>query len=183
MTWPMTKQTTAMEVYPGTETSKEELLVLADHYREAAEIMYRHNIGKGLLSLAPTRLCAIHAVELYLNAFLRHLGFGPDAIRAMQHDLTKRCELAREAKLMLRKRTIVHLSEMTEAREYLLSRYAPALLTSESQISRVMATLADVSKKVRVAVDRSELSIKKGPVSRPLPDVPVIRLTASSPFW
>jgi hypothetical protein len=58
-------------------------------------------------------MAAIHAVELYLNAFLRHEGVAPGEIRKRMHDLD---EPTLVDKLKLRKRTALHLKVMT-ARE------------------------------------------------------------------
>lgn len=40
----------------------------------------------------------------------------------------------------LRKRTLVHLQDLTVSREYIVSRYEPEIHTALSQIYRLMAT-------------------------------------------
>lgn len=75
---------------------------------------------------APATLCAIHAVELYLNVLLLHLGCSATEIRSYLHDLAQRSALAMEQGLTLQRRTAEHLGKMTRDREYLVSRYGPA---------------------------------------------------------
>jgi hypothetical protein len=102
----------------------------------------------------PTRrfgLTAIHAVELYLNAFLLRHGHSPSQVRKLQHDLLARAELAIAGGLTLRKRTAEHLRSLSAGREYLVSRYAPELAETMSQINRLAATLDEVANKVSKA--------------------------------
>lgn len=61
-----------------------------------------------------SRLCAIHAIELYLNGFLLSLGNDAKSIRSRQHNLADRSELALKRGLKLRKRTAEHLVHMTD---------------------------------------------------------------------
>ena len=124
------------------------LISVAHHYRAAAIDLYQLRLGKGLASMSPVRLCALHAIELYLSAFVVASGFPAKPLRAFGHDLAVRATYAKGAGLNLRSKTFDHLSELTESREYLLSRYAPSLITSQSQINRVLATLREVSEKV-----------------------------------
>lgn len=90
-------------------------------------------------------MCAIHAIELYLNAFLRHEGVTPEEIRGRLHDLA---EATFVDKLKLRKKTAQHLEAMTAKREYLISRYAPERAKEHTELTRLAATLAEVMKKV-----------------------------------
>jgi HEPN domain-containing protein len=98
------------------------------------------------LSRAPGRLVAQHAIELYLNAFLIMKGEDRKSLR--DHDLADRANRAKSASLGLRKRTLAHLVEMTTKREYLVTRYAPELTTTLSEINRLMATVEEVARKV-----------------------------------
>ena len=64
-------------------TDAEGLLLLAQAFHEAAGVLLAGGRAVG----APGRVCAIHAIELYLSAFLA-LGGMPEAdIRRMGHDL------------------------------------------------------------------------------------------------
>src|SRR3546814_14447779 len=91
--------------YPGSCASAEEIVHLATEYHHAAHTL-RQNARKGKpLSRAPSRLCAIHAIELYLNAFLLCLGDTPGQIRSRQHNLAARTTLAVDRGLRLRKKT------------------------------------------------------------------------------
>lgn len=138
--------------YPGSSASAEEIILLAREYQSAAPILLECARKGKPLSRAPARLCAIHAIELYLNAFLRNLGNTPEEIRSWRHDLAERAKLAREHGLRLRKKTAEHLVKLSEDREYLVSRYGPELASTLSQMNRLMATLDEVAKKVQGVV-------------------------------
>lgn len=75
----------------------------------------------------------------------------PVQVPAMRHDLSRRTTAA-AAGLRLRKRTAAHLVQLSEQREYLISRYAPDLVTSASQVNRLSATLDEIAKKAVPAV-------------------------------
>jgi hypothetical protein len=134
--------------YPGTASAPDDLLALANTYRLAASALLQQGKKGDPVSRAPARLCAIHAIELYLNVFLLHHGFGPARIRGLQHDFRARTDACTAAGLVLRKRTVAHLRGLSESREYLVSRYDPKLSTSLSQVNRLMATLEEVARKV-----------------------------------
>lgn len=134
--------------YPGSNASPAEVLALAAEYHSAAEDLVLKGRPRQPMSRAPARLCAIHAIELYLNAFLLASGDPPEKVRAHFHDLAERANSAVARGLVLRKRTLEHLVRMTEDREYLISRYGPELSNSLSESNRLMATLAEIAKKV-----------------------------------
>jgi len=142
--------TSSEQAYPGSGTSVGQLLDLAQEYH-AAHIQLSLSPNSGLPhASAPARLLAIHAIELYLNAYLLHNGVGPQNLRGLQHDLSKRTALAIEHGLMLRKRTAAHLSNMHAAREYLSARYGPELAGTWSEMNRLTATLQEVFQKVEM---------------------------------
>ena len=62
------------DCYPGADARADEVIRLANHYRGAANDLLRLVEEKGARRIAPCRLCAVHAIELYLNAFLLKLG-------------------------------------------------------------------------------------------------------------
>ena len=132
--------------YPGTAASKWQILDLANEYYGAALALFQKAEREAPLSYAPARLCCIHAIELYLNAFLRHEGIGAEQIRRRMHNLADPLFVER---LGLKRRTAKHLATMTERREYLISRYAPELITEHSELDRLSATLVEVMAKVR----------------------------------
>ncbi|MFN4143758.1 hypothetical protein [Aestuariivirga sp.] len=134
--------------YPGDHASLGEIHRLAEHYRSAAAHLLKLGQAGDPLSRAPFRLCAIHAIELYLNALLLHLGHDPASIRGLQHDLKTRADLAVQRGLQLRKRTETHLKEMVDTREYLVTRYGPEKTTQLPQINRLEATLGEIANKV-----------------------------------
>ena len=139
--------------FPGDEASPQQVLELAEEYRRAALTLLPIGRRRKPLSRAPFRLAAIHAIELFLTAFLLHSGEQWNALKKMRHDLGKRSKIAKDRGLILRKGTADHLQELTATGEYLISRYDPSQ-TVTSPLSRLKATLDDVSKKVTVAFDR-----------------------------
>lgn len=133
--------------YPGELAQPDDIHLLADEYKKAAQaVLLLAKKGKPL-TRAPYRLMAIHAIELYLNVFLLRSGIDSTTIRGLRHDLKARAKLAAEKGLMLRKRTQKHLESLTENREYLVSRYGPEMSSTMSQLNRLSATLEEVAKK------------------------------------
>jgi len=136
---------------PGDAATPAQLRALADEYRAAAELLLKQRRRGAPLSDQPFRLTAIHAVELYLNAFLLGRGHSASQVRKLQHDLFARADLAFKDGLTLRRRTIQHLQSLSTAREYLVSRYAPELAATMSQLNRLAATLDEIASKVSKA--------------------------------
>ena len=99
--------------YPGSQASVCDLLALADTYRAAACALFDQARGKGLAAHAPGRLCALQAIELYRNAYLRHRDTPPEKVRARRHALD---DVAFAEELGLRDGTRRHLRQITEAR-------------------------------------------------------------------
>ena len=133
--------------YPGESATDKQILRLAEVYRKAAHVLLKQEPRGDPLSLAPCRLLAIHAIELYLNALLLHKGHKASDIRGMQHSLAERSKHAIASGLKLRKRTADHLAAMEENREYLVTRYSPEMTATVSQINRLTATLEEVANK------------------------------------
>lgn len=138
--------------YPGENAGADQLLLLADEYRQAAHTLLSQSRKGEPLSRAPSRLVAIHAIELYLNALLLHKGFDHVQVRALKHSLADKAGHALEYGLNLRNKTATHLITMTGSREYLVTRYGPEMTASVSEINRLTATLDEVGNKVRVIV-------------------------------
>src|SRR3546814_19632379 len=110
--------------YPGSCASAEEIVHLATEYHHAAHTL-RQNARKGKpLSRAPSRLCAIHAIELYLHAFLLSLGETPGQIRSLQHTLAGKTALAVAGGLKLRKKTAAPLNKKNKEREKKQERHS-----------------------------------------------------------
>ena len=140
-----------------TTTTPQELVQLAQSYFEASEKFLRpckkaKKSPHQTLAHAPYRFNAIHAIELYLSAYLQLNKHEPQEIRDLQHNLEERTTRATKAGLVLRKRTISHLGKLTSTREYVETRYHPAALKKLSQPTQLLATLKDVRLKVEKAV-------------------------------
>ncbi|PDS75135.1 hypothetical protein [Rhizobium sp. L43] len=147
--------------YPGREASVHDILELASHYRTAAILLGECSPRGKPLSHTPRRFLALHSIELHLNAFLLAKGHEPNKIRGLYHDIGERSRWAKDSGLIFRKRTEAHLAELK--REYLVTRYDPA--ATLSQVNRVMATLEELSQKVRrvIDVDQSNKGKTAGP--------------------
>lgn len=138
--------------YPGSAASAWQILSLAHHYYNSCiHLMIRFE-GEEAHALAPARLLAIHAIELYLNALMLDAGDTPQMIRGLQHDLAGRAQRAIECGLLLRQKTANHLARLTSSREYIVARYGPELTGSQSELNRLTATLKEVSERVSAIV-------------------------------
>jgi hypothetical protein len=145
--------TNPAQPYPGELATAMDVRLLADSYRQAAQLLQPMGRPRDPLSRAPFRLTAIHAIELYLNALLLHRGIDPRRIRGMQHDLALRTQIATSSGLHLRARTAAHLGAVGEQREYLVTRYSPELAGTASQVNRLAATLDEVARKVTLLLE------------------------------
>ena len=141
----------AIAFYPGEAATPAEVVAIADEYRFAAQLLVQNGRPGEPRSRAPFRMVAIHAVELYINAFLLQSGHRAGQVRGLQHNLAARADLAVERGLVLRKRTREHLHSMSQSREFLVTRYVPSG-TSLSEINRLRATLTEVAQKVSAAI-------------------------------
>ena len=143
--------------FPGDEATPRQVLELAEEYRRAASALLPMGRRGKPLSRAPFGLVAIHAIELYLNAFLRAHGQSPATLRRMHHDLTERRMRAHDFGLQLRNKTAEHLDSVSRNREYLVMRYGPEMRDPASQPNRLAATLKEVAEKVS-----KHINLKKG---------------------
>lgn len=135
--------------YLGVAAGVRGILNLAMQYQNAAGKLGE---GSSKPNHLPRRLLALHAMELYLNAFLLAKGVNPTTIRGVRHDLVERAHVASQAGLVLRRRTVSHLATLSANNEYHIIRYAPELSSTLSQVTRVMATVDELSRKVRKAL-------------------------------
>jgi hypothetical protein len=138
--------------YPGSQATIGQFIGLADEYCVAAYSLLSQCNRTSPSSSAPARLCAIHAVEMYLNAFLIFHGMTPAAVRGLQHNLAERAAAAARKGLSLRSKTQAHLLRIHDQREYLVVRYGPEQVRGLSELNRMFATLKEVSTKVRSAI-------------------------------
>ena len=152
--------------YPGETATPQQLVALASEYRRAAGTLLPNGRRGQPLSWAPYRLAAIHAVELYLNAYLLATGHAPSSVRGEHHNFASLAGRAIEAGLCLRKRTVRHLQELASSREYLASRYDPTP-RCVLHINGFDATLKEVGDKVTrfVAQQTPEIIGKPAPAT------------------
>lgn len=146
-------ETNPAQPYPGSEATVGQLLSLADEYLKAAYgLLPQVSRINPHTSSAPARLCAIHAVECYLNAFLMFQGMTREEVRGLQHNLAKRTELAVAKGLKLKVKTHAHLVRLSDQREYLVVRYGPERVGGLTELNRVFATLKEIGVKVAAAI-------------------------------
>jgi len=139
--------------YPGSEATVGQLLHLADEYYKAAfGLLPQVSQIDPRTSSAPARLCAIHAVECYLNAFLMFHDVSRGEVRGLQHDLAKRTDMAVAKGLKLKVKTHAHLLRLNDQREYLVVRYGPERVSGLTELNRVFATLKEIGTKVSAAI-------------------------------
>ncbi|NTH22996.1 hypothetical protein G6L73_31580 [Agrobacterium rhizogenes] len=138
--------------YPGKAAGVRGILNLAKQYQDAAGKLGE---GSSKSNQAPRRLLALHAMELYLDAFLLAKGVNTATIGGFRHDLRELTRIASEAGLVLRKRTVAHLETLSASNEYDVVSYAQELISTLSQVSRIMATVDELSRKVRKALRAS----------------------------
>ena len=139
------------QAHPGSGAGPDDVLRFADAYRDAAMTVLGAARGGAAAERAPGRFCAIHAIELYLDAFLRRLDVSPCQLRAQGHDLSRRAAMAISRGLTLRRKTALHLVQLTREREYLVQRYGPERAAAVSELNRLTATLDEVARRVRAA--------------------------------
>jgi hypothetical protein len=138
---------TCSQNFPGDAATASQIRALADEYRKAAIVLIPHGKAGKPLSRAPFRLIAIHAIELYLNAYLLEKNKSGCEIRSMRHSLRARVDAALEHGLVLRIKTAAHIRALEDCREYLISRYGPELISTATQLNRLIATLNEVAEK------------------------------------
>lgn len=149
--------------YPGEAANAQQLLDLAEEFRRAAEVLRGNHRKRAVVSSAPFRLSAIHALELYLSAVLRASGLDPVDLRRLGHGLAQRVVMAESVGLQLKVRTRAQLMELETKREYLTSRYDPIGL-DRTQLNRIESALNQVASKVPPLITRltEQRDLKQG---------------------
>jgi hypothetical protein len=128
-----------------------DLLALAAAYARAAEALFAAAGQAGAAASAPARFCAVQAMELYLDAYLRGAGESPCRLRGHRHNLGMRAALAMARGLPLRRKTALHLVALSRERAHAALRYGPARPASACELNRLVATLAELGLAVRAA--------------------------------
>lgn len=128
------------------------VLHLAQAYHDAALLLLEAGRDADAVARAPGRSCALHAMELYLDAFLRAAGETPCRLRLHGHDLGRRAALAIGRGLDLRRKTALHLVQVSRRRDHATARYGPACPDAICEINRLKASLGEIARKVRPAV-------------------------------
>lgn len=141
--------TPSAEPCPESTATAIQMLRYAQTYHRSALCLLAEARDGDAIARAPGRFCAVHAIELYLDAFLSALGESPARLRAHGHDLRMRAALAMDLGLSLRGKTRLHLIRLTLDREYLALRYGPNRAASLSELNRLTATLAEIARKVQ----------------------------------
>lgn len=134
----------------GADVEPQELLRLAGCYARAALRAQPVTNGNQVNS-APSRLLLIHAIELYLTAYLRHCGVPHGDMLTLNHKLHERALRARENGLPLGDKTLRRLENVDNRQEYKAVRYAPAAY-QQSPVNQLESILIDVQRKLEKAL-------------------------------
>ena len=145
---------TERDYYPGDGMDARKTLALAAEFDGASQVLRKAKFW------APYRLAALHAIELYLSAFLRKHGLENEIIRKTGHQFCAKTTLAREHGLLLRAKTQAHLSNLTCKREYLITRYDASMLPTLTELTRIDATLREIATKVTSTVEARSARIQ-----------------------
>jgi hypothetical protein len=138
--------------YPGSGASPQEITRFAQAYHSSALLLIEAGRGREAVDRAPGRYCALHAIELYLHAFLREAGEAPARLRAHPHNFGMHAALAMERGLVLRRKTALHLAQLSSKRDYLVVRYGPDCMDAVCELNRLVASLEEIARKVRAAI-------------------------------
>lgn len=131
------------------------LRALAEEYCKAAALLCDEGPRGKSICWAPFRLCAIHAIELHLSAFLLDAGYEWSSIKKMNHHLDQRAMLATEHGLNLRKRSSDLLAKLSSEASYSVTRYVPERLADGRHPSQIMAVLKEISSKCALQPESS----------------------------
>jgi hypothetical protein len=107
---------------PGADLTADGIFLLAESYRQAAEIV-RNSEKRLRFSDGPIRLLYLQALEGYLRAFLRHVGKSPEDIRSYQHDFAKMLAECRVGGLRVSHISPGFIQSLTEDAVYVRVRY------------------------------------------------------------
>src|SRR5512136_1335874 len=119
---------TERDYYPGDGMDALSTLALAAEFAQASKALRKLGRRRQAESYAPFRFAALHAIELYLAAFLKLHGLDNSELRSTGHRFCTKTELAKEHGLRLRKKTQAHLVELSGNREYQAVRYDTTML-------------------------------------------------------
>ena len=151
---------TGTEYCPGDGMDALSTLALAGEFAQASKALRKLGRMRQAQSHAPFRFAALHAIELYLAAYLRLHGLDNAELRSTGHRFCTKAELAREHGLQLRKKTHAHLVELSGNREYQAVRYDTAMLPRLTQINRLEATRDELAAKVTMMVEAQSGDIR-----------------------
>lgn len=134
---------------------------LTERYKDAAIKLCEASLKSNHVS---RRLLALHSIALYFNVLLLAKGINHKTIRRFRLDLGEQARIAINLGIALRKRTSAHFVTLSLSNEYQVIWYAPTLIATLSQLSRVMATLDELSQKVRRLLKKPARQSSKVPI-------------------
>jgi hypothetical protein len=135
--------------YPGDSATAQQLLELADQYFNAALTTRAKQVKpRQRLTWAPTRLLYVHAIELYLNAWLRKKNVANATLRGMKHSLSERYNEAARLGLTLPDSAQRNLVQVEHENAYVVVRYGPERLRELSNPMQLEGSLIAVRKAV-----------------------------------
>lgn len=129
-----------------------QMLSLAHEYRKIALTLDKLEVKKRPIALAPYRFAAVHAIELYINAFLMFKGYEAKALRGANHDFAKRQKWANELGLVLHSKTIARIDQIMLNREYLAARYSISHMKHGLDFAQLEIIMVELAKKVTAKI-------------------------------
>jgi hypothetical protein len=138
--------------YPGEKMSPGQMLALAHEYKRIAQSLDKLEIKSRPIALAPFRFAAIHAIELYINAYLLFRGVEARELRKINHDLVRRQIWAHELGLVLRSKTIERIGQIMLNREYLSARYSVCHVKNGLDFTQLEMVMSELAKKVTMKI-------------------------------
>jgi hypothetical protein len=127
----------------SSSAKPQEMLDLAKSYADAAEHLFAEHRASKMSLQKPARLCALHAIELYLHAFLTFRGATDKQMKDRHHALWHE-EFS--DRLGLDAKTQQHLKDLTTEKAYLAVRYGcepPHTMCAETRMKRTLELIRE----------------------------------------
>ena len=129
------------------------IFLLADDFLMAATTS---NASQRIRTGGPARLLCVHAIELFLKAYLRQRGQDIDTLRAYGHRLSDMAEAAESCGLTLSISTRTKLDLLTNRNDYVRVRYMVVDTPADIKPNAVLALTENVREAVRFALEYDE---------------------------
>jgi len=144
------------ECLEQVDSAAPDLIALANEYAKCANALNGLRKQNRRLQSAPHRFAALHAIDLYLNACLIHLGKGLKHTKSLQHNFYVKFELLELEGFVLKQRFKTYLKLLTDSGEYTQTRYSFHTVSDELSIPQLQALLREIAKKAKDFVSKEK---------------------------